>query len=135
MSKKENILYLESKINHGLTKMLNLGVCTSKRFIPILTLFLLSGFIACSQSILGTLPNKAPPSLDKYPSLTKFTEAEPGSELTFWGTGNPLRQHIYVDDLAKIIVLLLEKDNSLYERPKDLEIRRYNQHRHHCHQR
>ena len=30
MSKKENILYLESKINHGLTKMLNLGVQNSR---------------------------------------------------------------------------------------------------------
>ncbi len=44
--------------------------------------------------------------------IRKFTEANPGSELTFWGTGKPLRQHIYVDDLAKIIVLLLEKHNT-----------------------
>ena len=44
--------------------------------------------------------------------IRKFSEAEPGSELTFWGTGKPLRQHIYVDDLARIIVDLLEKHNT-----------------------
>ena len=32
--------------------------------------------------------------------------------LKLWGTGKPLRQQLYVDDLCKIIPLLLEKHNS-----------------------
>ena len=44
--------------------------------------------------------------------IRKFYESNPEGELTFWGTGNPLRQHIYVDDLAEIICKLLELHNS-----------------------
>ena len=41
--------------------------------------------------------------------IKKFDAAKDGDILEFWGTGNPLRQHLYVDDLAKIIPQLLEK--------------------------
>tara|TARA_B100000965_G_C19540068_1_gene735140 strand:- start:314 stop:1243 length:930 start_codon:yes stop_codon:yes gene_type:complete len=41
--------------------------------------------------------------------IRKFYEAKEGEKITFWGTGKPLRQSLYVDDLAEIIVLLLEK--------------------------
>ncbi len=44
--------------------------------------------------------------------IRKFYEAKPGDTLTFWGSGNPLRQHLYVDDLARIIPLLLNKHNT-----------------------
>ncbi len=44
--------------------------------------------------------------------IKKFDEAEDGDTLTFWGTGNPLRQHLYVDDLAIIIPRLLEEHTS-----------------------
>jgi len=40
--------------------------------------------------------------------IRKFSEASEGDTVTFWGTGKPLRQHLYVDDLAEIITLLLE---------------------------
>ena len=41
--------------------------------------------------------------------VRKFYEASPGDIVEFWGTGRPLRQQLHVDDLAKIIPLLLEK--------------------------
>ena len=41
--------------------------------------------------------------------IRKFCEANPGDTITFWGSGKSLRQHLYVDDLAEIITLLLEK--------------------------
>jgi len=44
--------------------------------------------------------------------IRKFDEAQPGDTLTFWGTGDPLRQHLYVDDLAEIIVFLLNNHDS-----------------------
>jgi len=41
--------------------------------------------------------------------IRKIVEADDGSEVVFWGTGNALRQHLYVDDLAQIMPTLLEK--------------------------
>jgi len=44
--------------------------------------------------------------------IKKFINASEDEELVFWGTGRPLRQHLYVHDLAEIIIILLEKHNS-----------------------
>jgi len=44
--------------------------------------------------------------------IKKFAEAKNGDTLCFWGTGKPLRQQLYVDDLVKILPVLLEKHNS-----------------------
>jgi GDP-L-fucose synthase len=44
--------------------------------------------------------------------IRKVYEAKDGDTIEFWGSGNPLRQQLYVDDLAKIIPLLLEKHNT-----------------------
>ena len=41
--------------------------------------------------------------------IQKFYHAKDGDILEFWGTGKPLRQHIYVKDLAEIIVKLLHQ--------------------------
>lgn len=38
--------------------------------------------------------------------------AGPKNTITLWGTGKPLRQQLYVDDLCQIIPMLLEKHNS-----------------------
>jgi len=46
------------------------------------------------------------------PSLvTKISKLEEGDTLELWGTGRPLRQQMYVDDLCHLIPLLLEKHN------------------------
>ena len=43
------------------------------------------------------------------------------SEVTCWGTGGPLREFLYVDDLAKASIFLLKKWNPVYElSPKEL---------------
>ena len=44
--------------------------------------------------------------------ISKLTKAEDGGDIELWGTGNPKRQQLYVDDLAEIIPILLEKHNS-----------------------
>lgn len=44
--------------------------------------------------------------------IRKILEAEEGSEVEFWGTGEPLRQQLYVDDLARIIPDLLGRHAS-----------------------
>jgi len=44
--------------------------------------------------------------------IKKIYEAKDGDTVEFWGTGNPLRQQLYIEDLAKIIPILLEKHNT-----------------------
>tara|TARA_R110000824_G_scaffold121208_15_gene277216 strand:+ start:279 stop:1205 length:927 start_codon:yes stop_codon:yes gene_type:complete len=39
--------------------------------------------------------------------VRKFYDAKDGDTITFWGSGRPLRQHLYVNDLADIVVKLL----------------------------
>jgi len=42
-------------------------------------------------------------------AISKFHNASPGRIVEFWGTGSPLRQQLYVDDLCSIIPDLLTK--------------------------
>ena len=44
--------------------------------------------------------------------ITKVSDANPGDVLEMWGTGSPLRQHLYVDDMCNIIPQLLEKHDT-----------------------
>lgn len=44
--------------------------------------------------------------------IRKLINATEGSEVVFWGTGNPLRQQLYVDDLAIVIPKLLTHHNT-----------------------
>jgi GDP-L-fucose synthase len=44
--------------------------------------------------------------------IKKFDDAEEGDNIEFWGTGFPLRQPLYVDDLCLIIPHLLENHNT-----------------------
>jgi GDP-L-fucose synthase len=41
--------------------------------------------------------------------IKKFDKAQEGDTITFWSDGTPLRQHLYVDDLAYLIPEMLEK--------------------------
>ena len=42
----------------------------------------------------------------------KVSSALDGTTIILWGTGMPMRQQLYIDDLCKIIPILLEKHNS-----------------------
>lgn len=44
--------------------------------------------------------------------IHKVAVAEDDDTIELWGTGKPMRQQLYVDDLCKIIPILLEKHNS-----------------------
>jgi len=44
--------------------------------------------------------------------VSKLYKAREGETVEFWGTGKPLRQQLYVDDLVKIIPILLERHNT-----------------------
>jgi GDP-L-fucose synthase len=43
--------------------------------------------------------------------VSKVAAALDGDTIELWGTGTPLRQQLYVDDLCEIIPILLEKHN------------------------
>jgi GDP-L-fucose synthase len=45
--------------------------------------------------------------------VTKLVNSNDGDTLEFFGTGRALRQQLYVDDLCKIIPILLEKHHSI----------------------
>jgi len=44
--------------------------------------------------------------------IRKISEAQDGDTVELWGTGKALRQQLYIDDLVKIIPLLLENHNT-----------------------
>ena len=67
----------------------------------------------CPSNIYGPDDNFDIDSSHFVPALIKKIFSAPnGSSVEFWGTGLPLRQQMYVDDLTKIIPILLEKHNS-----------------------
>jgi len=67
----------------------------------------------CPSNIYGPGDNFNNESSHFIPALIrKYSEAKDGDTLELWGTGKPLRQQLYIDDLIKIIPLLLEKHNS-----------------------
>lgn len=44
--------------------------------------------------------------------MRKVAKANDGDTITLWGDGSALRQHIFVEDIAKIVPVLLERHNS-----------------------
>jgi GDP-L-fucose synthase len=44
--------------------------------------------------------------------ISKVAKASHGDTLEMWGTGKPLRQHLYVDDLCQVIPKLLQLHNT-----------------------
>ena len=47
--------------------------------------------------------------------IRKYHEAKlSGKKVTLWGTGNPLREFLHVDDLARAILLLVNNDSKDY---------------------
>ena len=45
--------------------------------------------------------------------ISKLHRAKDGDEVVFWGTGEPKRQQLYVDDLCEAIPILLEKHKGM----------------------
>ncbi len=67
----------------------------------------------CPSNIYGPHDHFGTEKSHFVPALIdKLYRATEGDNLEMWGTGQPLRQQLYVRDLVKIIPLLLEKHNS-----------------------
>lgn len=68
---------------------------------------------AIPNTIYGPYDNFNPEAAHVLPSLiTKLQKAklENAKEVTLWGSGNPRREFIYVDDLADACLFLFERD-------------------------
>ena len=67
----------------------------------------------CPSNIYGPNDNFDLESSHFVPAMIrKIDEAKDGDTVEFWGTGTPLRQQLYVDDLVKIIPFLLQNHNT-----------------------
>jgi len=67
----------------------------------------------CPSNVYGIGDNFNHKTSHFVPSLIrKLTEAKNGDIINMWGTGKPLRQQLYVDDLCQIIPELLENHTS-----------------------
>ena len=67
----------------------------------------------CPSNIYGPNDNFDLESSHFVPAMIrKIDEAKNGDTVEFWGTGSPLRQQLYVDDLVKIIPFLLKNHNT-----------------------
>jgi GDP-L-fucose synthase len=70
-------------------------------------------------NLFGPGDNYHPKNSHVIPALllriheAKMNEA---SEVVIWGTGTPRREFLYVDDMAKASVFLMELENDLYQR-------------------
>tara|TARA_R110001599_G_scaffold103289_3_gene262700 strand:- start:452 stop:1351 length:900 start_codon:yes stop_codon:yes gene_type:complete len=67
----------------------------------------------CPSNIYGPNDNFDLESSHFVPAMIrKIHEAKEGDTVEFWGTGSPLRQQLYVDDLVRIIPFLLDNHNT-----------------------
>lgn len=69
-------------------------------------------------NLYGTGDNYHPENSHVIPALIRrFHEAKESNvpEVTIWGTGTPMREFLYVDDMAAASVHVMNLDKSLYE--------------------
>jgi GDP-L-fucose synthase len=66
----------------------------------------------CPSNIYGPKDNFDLDSSHFIPALIRKIYESTAEEIEMWGTGKPRRQQLYVNDLAKIIPILVEKHNT-----------------------
>jgi GDP-L-fucose synthase len=110
--------FTEKDIFQGPPAETNFSYGYTKRMLHVQTMsyrkqYSLNYSTFCPSNLYGPFDHFDSESSHFIASLiSKFYSAKDGDTLTFWGTGKPLRQHLYVKDLAKLIPLLLEVHNS-----------------------
>jgi len=110
--------FTEEQIFDGAPAKTNFSYGYTKRSLHIQTLsyrkqYGLNYSTFCPSNIYGPGDHFDTEKSHFVPALiSKLAKAEPGGNIELWGTGKPLRQQLYVDDLAKIIPILLQKHNT-----------------------
>jgi GDP-L-fucose synthase len=114
----ESYPFTEKDIFNGPPAETNFSYGYTKRALHVQTLsyrkqYGLNYSTFCPSNIYGPEDHFNTDKSHFIPALiSKLTNAEDGGEIELWGTGNPRRQQLYVDDLVNIIPTLLEKHNS-----------------------
>jgi len=114
----ESYPFTEEQIFDGPPAKTNFSYGYTKRSLHVQTLsyrkqYGLNYSTFCPSNIYGPEDHFNTDKSHFVPALiSKMTNAEDGEEIELWGTGNPRRQQLYVDDLVSIIPILLEKHNS-----------------------
>lgn len=108
-----------TSLAYAISKLAGMQMCLAynqqygeKRFIPVIP-----------NSVFGPNDNFDPQSGHVLSSLIhRFHVAAQSNVklLTLWGSGNPRREFIYVDDVARACILLLSKDTELLSFPVNI---------------
>ncbi len=110
--------FTEKDIFNGPPAKTNFSYGYTKRALHVQTLsyrnqYGLNYSTFCPSNIYGPSDHFDTEKSHFVPALiSKLVKAEDGGAIELWGTGSPKRQQLYVDDLAEIIPILLEKHNS-----------------------
>ncbi len=113
-----NYPFLEKDLFDGPPAKTNFSYGYTKRALHVQSLsyrhqYGLNYSTFCPSNIYGPQDNFDPESSHFVPALVrKLSLAKNQDNLEFWGTGKPLRQQLYVDDLVSIIPSLLNNHNS-----------------------
>ena len=98
----------ETNLSYGYTKRLLHVQCLSYR-----KQYGLNYSTFCPSNLYGPADHFDSDKSHFVPALVKkLHSASDGEWVEFWGTGLPLRQQLYVDDLAELIPSLLSEHNS-----------------------
>ena len=114
----ENYPFKEEDLFLGNPSKYNFSYGYSKRMLQVQTLsyrnqYSLNYSTFCPSNIYGPGDNFGDENSHFVASLAyKISNAKDGQILEMWGTGKPLRQQLFIDDLCKLIPLLLEKHNT-----------------------
>ena len=109
--------FTEEDIFAGPPAPTNLGYGEAKRALYVQTVTYREQYgmdysCFCPSNLYGP-GNNFDPEKSHFVSalIRKVAEARDGETLEMWGTGKPLRQQLFVDDLCRVIPQLLEKHN------------------------
>ena len=114
----ERYPFTEEQIFDGAPAKTNFSYGYTKRALHVQTIsyrkqYGLNYSTFCPSNIYGPCDHFDTEKSHFIPALiSKLIRARDGDTIELWGTGNPKRQQLYVDDLAKIIPTLVEEHNS-----------------------
>ena len=116
--KVEKYPFTEEDVFNGPPAISNLSYGYTKRALHVQTLSYrkqhdLNYSTFCPSNIYGPYDRFDSENSHFVAALVgKIYNSKNGDELEFWGTGRPLRQQLYVDDLVRALPVLLESHNS-----------------------
>ena len=108
----------ESEMFNGAPAKTNFSYGYSKRMLQVMIMSYRQQYgvnysTFSPSNIYGIGDNFDPYTSHFVPAMIrKIHESVAGDNVEFWGTGKPLRQQLYVDDLVRIIPFLLERHNT-----------------------